>query len=279
MAWRLAKSLETLRNQVNSAYPNRSKISDGTIGDSAHAKTPSDHNPNANGVVCALDLTHHAGYFDAHALAEVLIRNRHPNLKYVISNSRIASAATGWNWVKYSGSNPHSKHIHISVGNGSDGKSTGNYDSQTNWNIGGEDMPKIGKESNWRWRFNRLHRQLVGNWDMSDATFNAIVGQEAWKVVENWSDHPNANQALADQLLGELARKDKWDQQIYALQDQVKALSTRPTKAELDAVRKQADELTKSLEKAQAQQSEDTQLLNEAGSWLQKLFNRLFKKG
>lgn len=144
---------------------------------------------------------------------------------------------------------------------------------------GGSTMLKIGREANWRTRFNRLHWQLVGNWNMSDATFNAIVGKDAWSVVESWSDHPNANQAIADQALGERARKDKWDQQIYSLQDQVKALTTRPTKAELDAVRKQADDLAKSLEEAQKKQSEDTQLLDETGSWLIKLFNRLFKKG
>lgn len=31
MAWRLAKSLETLRSQINEKYPNRNKISDGWI--------------------------------------------------------------------------------------------------------------------------------------------------------------------------------------------------------------------------------------------------------
>lgn len=136
MAWRLAKSLETLRTQVNSAYPNRNKASDGSIGDSAHQKVASDHNPNAQGVVCALDLTHHAGYFDAHALADVLIANRHPNLKYVISNRRIAGAWTGWKWQNYSGSNPHTAHIHVSVGVGDDGKSqNGTYDNTSPWTL------------------------------------------------------------------------------------------------------------------------------------------------
>lgn len=140
MAWRLAKSLETLRSQVDELYPNRSKVSDGTIGDAAHASSASDHNPNAAGVVCALDLTHHAGYFDAHALANSLIINRHPNLKYVISNRRIAGAFSNWRWLAYAGINPHDKHIHISVGVGADGSSAQPYDDITKWNIGGS-MP------------------------------------------------------------------------------------------------------------------------------------------
>lgn len=73
---------------------------------------------------------------------------------------------------------------------------------------------KIGSESNWRGRFNRLHRQLVGNWDMSDEVFKSIVGQEAWKVVESWSDHSDANNTLRYQEVGQTAVKDDWSGQI-----------------------------------------------------------------
>lgn len=136
--WRLAKSLETLRNQVNEAYPNRSKASDGTIGDAAHAATASDHNPNSQRVVCALDLTHDSNNgFDVHTLADRLRINRHPNLKYIISNSRICGAWTNWEWQRYTGINPHTSHAHFSVGVGPDGQSQPPYDDTTKWNIGG----------------------------------------------------------------------------------------------------------------------------------------------
>lgn len=138
MTWRLAYSLNTLRNQVNVAYPNRSKASDGTIGDAAHRNGLSDHNPNAAQVVCALDLTHDpANGFNAHAVADVLVANRHPNLKYVISNRRIAGKWSNWQWQFYGGANWHDKHIHISVGVGGEGQSQQPYDDTTNWNIGG----------------------------------------------------------------------------------------------------------------------------------------------
>src|SRR4051812_32280151 len=59
MAWRPAKSLVVLRQQANELWPNRSRASDGLIGDAAHAATPSDHNPTPDtNVVCAFDLTH-----------------------------------------------------------------------------------------------------------------------------------------------------------------------------------------------------------------------------
>ena len=62
MAWRVAQSLIRLRDQINLAAPTRSKASDGTIGDAAHATRDSDHNPwvkeGALGIVTAMDITH-----------------------------------------------------------------------------------------------------------------------------------------------------------------------------------------------------------------------------
>lgn len=135
MGWRVARSLEQLRNQVNTSHPNRSKASDGSIGDAAHASSASDHNPNRNGVVCAIDITNDpANGFDAHALAEYLRTHRHPNLRYVISNARIAGWWNGWQWEPSSG---HTKHIHVSVGTlgVGDGQTYDRYDDTTPWDI------------------------------------------------------------------------------------------------------------------------------------------------
>src|ERR1043165_429852 len=57
MAWYIAKSLETLRHQLNTIAPNRSTKSDGGIGDAAHSARLSDHNPTSSGQVCAPHLT------------------------------------------------------------------------------------------------------------------------------------------------------------------------------------------------------------------------------
>lgn len=120
--WRLAASLDALRSTVNAMAPDRSKLSDGTIGDAAHATRASDHNPwvehEARGVVTAMDITHDpARGCDAGALAESLREGRDPRIKYVIFDHRIFSATVQpWQWRPYSGANPHSHHMHISVG-------------------------------------------------------------------------------------------------------------------------------------------------------------------
>lgn len=119
--WRLAKSLDKLRDQINAAHPNRSKESDGTIGDAAHAATKSEHNPDASGVVRALDITDDPAHgLSAEWLAEVLRASHDPRILYIISNRRIASSypANGqapWTWRPYNGLNAHKSHVHVSV--------------------------------------------------------------------------------------------------------------------------------------------------------------------
>lgn len=141
MSWRPAKSLVVLRDQINQAYPNRSKARDGLLGDSRHKATASDHNENAQGVVCAFDLTHDpANGLDAHALADYMRIHRHPDLKYIVSKDRICSKRDGWIWRKYSG-DYHGNHIHVSVGVGPDGHSVPPYDDTVRWQLlEGENM-------------------------------------------------------------------------------------------------------------------------------------------
>lgn len=138
--WRVAKSLLTLRTQVNTRHPNRSKASDGTIGDAAHRTRASDHNPwvtDGNmGVVTAMDITNDPAHgCDANAIAEAIRASRDPRVKYVIWNRRIANSsaiggAAPWDWRPYGGRNPHDHHVHISVK--SDKPS---YDSMDEWEI------------------------------------------------------------------------------------------------------------------------------------------------
>ena len=112
-SWRIAKSLDKLRKQINTLYPDRSKVSDGAIGDTAHSARTSDHNPDSDGVVCAIDITHDPRHgVDGQELADQLITDA--RTKYVIFNSRIWKARTG-KWEAYRGANPHKHHVHISV--------------------------------------------------------------------------------------------------------------------------------------------------------------------
>lgn len=140
MAWRLAKSLTVLRDQVNKQWPGRSKSSDGTIGDAKHASRSSDHNPwvkdGKTGVVTAIDFTHDpSGGCDAGKLAESLRTSHDSRIKYIIWNKRIANSqktggAAAWAWRTYSGANPHDKHMHLSVKS-----DKAHYDNVRPWNL------------------------------------------------------------------------------------------------------------------------------------------------
>lgn len=133
MAWRLAKSLEVLRKQINEAAPKRSKLSDGTVGDTSHSARKSDHNPNSRGVVNALDITHDPAHgVDIQRLADTVLASKDKRISYIICNGRIASGAGGSNpafkWRKYTGANKHNKHVHFSV-------KDANGDDTQKWNI------------------------------------------------------------------------------------------------------------------------------------------------
>lgn len=132
--WRVANSLDKLLSQINAKWPTRDKSSDGSIGDSAHASRSSDHNPWVDdGVVTARDYTHDPAHgFDSYAFADHLRETKDSRIKYVISNSRIFSSETSpWVWRKYSGSNPHDHHVHVSVM-----PEKKLYDSVAEWDIG-----------------------------------------------------------------------------------------------------------------------------------------------
>lgn len=133
MSWRMAKTLGAtgqlgLLGEINATAPNRSKASDGGIGDARHSALTSDHNPcRCCRVVAARDFTHDPkGGFDSYAFAEWLRKRvesgREPRVKYVISNGRIYSGEgqsfKAGLWRKYTGANKHAHHVHVSIRHG-----------------------------------------------------------------------------------------------------------------------------------------------------------------
>lgn len=136
MAWRVAASLLKLREQVNQKWPNRSKDSDGTIGNAEHSSRESDHNPNPEGVVCAMDITHDPAHgFNSYTFADLILAKQDRRLKYVISNRRIGSGPAGpspGKWRPYGGANAHDHHCHISVM-----PDKAHFDSAAEWSIDG----------------------------------------------------------------------------------------------------------------------------------------------
>jgi hypothetical protein len=122
----------TLRAQIDVMAPGRDKSSDGTIGDPAHQARNSDHNPDADGVVTAMDISNDAAHgADAGAIAEMLRLAQDRRIKYVISNRRIfSSLVSPWQWRSYNGPNAHTQHVHVSVID-----QAALYDDVTEWQL------------------------------------------------------------------------------------------------------------------------------------------------
>jgi hypothetical protein len=118
---RLCKAGQQLREQLDDSYPDRDRTSDGWIGDVRHSARPSDHNPDAEGIVRAIDLDRDlSGKAKPDLMPDLADQIRlaakrgDKRVSYIIFNGRIASSRMGWRWRKYSGINPHTKHCHIS---------------------------------------------------------------------------------------------------------------------------------------------------------------------
>ena len=119
---KLCKAGIQLREQIDDDYPERDRKSDGWIGDARHSARKSDHNPDKNGIVRALDIDKDLGAHkeEAHSLVEKIrqcAKSGDKRIKYIIFDGRIASPILNWKWRKYKGVNPHRHHFHVSFTN------------------------------------------------------------------------------------------------------------------------------------------------------------------
>lgn len=140
--WRNCHTSVVLINEINALFPKRDKSSDGTIGDAAHASRKSDHNPwvvitdtngKTIGIVRARDIDK-----DGVPVAAIFEHLRQLGARrdsrlwpggYLIFKSAI-TAPDFSGWRKYTGSNPHDKHGHVSFSTNRAG-----YDSTLPWGI------------------------------------------------------------------------------------------------------------------------------------------------
>lgn len=151
---RPAKSLSVLKAQIDACYPGRSTASDGMLASSQHTATnpTSDHEPrliDASGikVVSAFDVTHDPDSgADMDVVAEQIRLDRDPRIKYVIWNNRMFASYpkapwAAWEWRPYTGTNPHTKHMHVSV------QATESlYDSTEPWEVAMPQFTEIEAE-------------------------------------------------------------------------------------------------------------------------------------
>jgi hypothetical protein len=119
----LSKAGQQLREQFDDVYIDRDRRSDGWIADARHvAAGTSDHIPDPKtGIVRAIDIdrdVHKSGKPDLMPYIADQIRlaakRGEKRISYIIFSGRIASSRLGWRWRKYTGSNPHNHHCHVS---------------------------------------------------------------------------------------------------------------------------------------------------------------------
>jgi hypothetical protein len=118
----LCKAGQQLRLQFDDSFSDRLRDSDGWAADYRHSLRVSDHNPDAKtGIVRAIDVDRDvSGSTKPDLMPDIADQIRlcakagDKRIAYVIFNGRIASSRMGWRWRKYSGSNPHNHHCHIS---------------------------------------------------------------------------------------------------------------------------------------------------------------------
>lgn len=117
----LCKAGQQLRLQVDDSYPDRDRTSDGWIGDTRHQARLSDHNPDAEGIVRAIDIDRDlSGKAKPDLMPDLADQLRlcakrgDKRISYIIFDGRIASSKKAWAWRTYDGSNKHNHHCHIS---------------------------------------------------------------------------------------------------------------------------------------------------------------------
>lgn len=184
-SYRLCKAGSDLRAEIDAAYPRRDKTSDGWVGDTSHSRRRSDHNPDENGVVKAIDIDE-----DGLPLDDIVERIRQlgraddARLRggYIIRNGRIAGTHTEWAWHRYTGPNPHDKHAHFSFADARSG-----YDKLGDWPVEPPSPRPSPVLPGHQHRTATIHRKDVGH----PQEIRDLQGHlNAWRRNRDLSTHP-----------------------------------------------------------------------------------------
>jgi hypothetical protein len=119
---KLSKAASQLREQIDDSFPDRDRTSDGWIGDTRHAARKSDHNPDEQGWVRAIDVDKDLHKGSKPDLMPDLVdqlrlackSKSEKRISYIIFDGLIYSSILNWKPRKYTGANKHQKHVHIS---------------------------------------------------------------------------------------------------------------------------------------------------------------------
>ena len=119
---KLSKAAIQLREQFDDTFSDRDRASDGWIGDTRHGARKSDHNPDGQGWVRAIDIDRDlSGKAKPDLMPDLVDQIRlackarsEKRIAYIIFDGQICSPILRWKWRKYKGANKHNKHAHFS---------------------------------------------------------------------------------------------------------------------------------------------------------------------
>ena len=119
---KLSKAAIQLREQIDDAFADRDRASDGWIGDTRHGARKSDHNPDGQGWVRAIDIDRDlSGKAKPDLMPDLVDQIRQAckarsekRIAYIIFDGKICSPILRWKWRKYTGANKHNHHAHFS---------------------------------------------------------------------------------------------------------------------------------------------------------------------
>lgn len=122
MACTGSDSGKALLNQADARWPDRPDGADGMCPSAAHtAKNPDSwHEPNAQGISRAVDLTHDKATCDCRPISEALRVAKDARVRRCIFNGQQwysfpVNGYSAYRWQPYFGSNSHSGHMHLDL--------------------------------------------------------------------------------------------------------------------------------------------------------------------
>jgi len=136
-SWTLAHNLDIRKKAILGCWP-ATKVY--AIGDAAHLNEHSDHNADSRNVVHAIDVMTYANGTKAMDIVRWCLHAA--DLEYVIYDRKIYEASNNWQARTYTGSNPHTDHVHISGKHGSTGE---NSHTGTGYSLTAENSTPTGK--------------------------------------------------------------------------------------------------------------------------------------
>jgi len=209
----LTPGLKNLRAQVNAAFPQRDKKSDGTIGDKAHQASTSGHNPDdtpgskpewedADHVpdIRAWDMDSDLNAPPASAQQIVDHIRKLPNvstvIRYMIYNRKIYQAKNGWVAEPYTGASAHTEHIHFS------GQRTEAADQNTTFDFRLEEIPVSLTADDKKW----ITDTVTSAVNKAVNALGANVGSEVAQVPADLLAHAIGDKAVATRTVGDNER-------------------------------------------------------------------------